>query len=447
MTYCGRIYPMVKAKLPKIAIVGRPNVGKSSLFNRIVGARTAIVESKSGTTRDRLYADIRLKDRSFTLIDTGGFEKAKPGEMAGLILKQLEKAIQEADIIAFVTDGAAGILPQDRDLAAALRKTSKKIYLVVNKIDDDSKMSSALEFFELGLGEPYAVSAANGAGVDRFLEELSGYTEKSDAVSAAKGVKVAIVGRPNVGKSSYINFILSEDRVIVHPTAGTTRDAVDTDFNYKDRDYVLIDTAGIRHNTKLNEAADFYGSVRSKEAIRRSDVAIAIIDGCDGLREDDARILEFIIEEGKGLIIAVNKWDLVRGAGMPEYKNMLIKKMSAIRNYPVTFISCKSGRNVRSSLDLIWPIYEKAGMTIRPGMLHGILESLNSAPEIRNRRVKFIFLAQTGQRPPAFVLMTRPKDFRMMNANLKRFAENFLRMAYDFEGVPLRLAIEKPSKH
>jgi len=298
---------MSNPNLPKLVIVGRPNVGKSSLFNSIVGARKAIVESSAGTTRDRIHADIKWKGKSFTIIDTAGFEDSNPDEMSGLVLKQLRKGIEEADVILFITDGIAGITPCDRDLASILRKTSKKIYLVVNKIDSKSDEARALDFFELGLGEPYAVSAMHSKGIDKLCDDLAKGIERSVAKPETEVVKVVIIGRPNVGKSSYLNTLLNEERVIVHSAAGTTRDAIDIDLKYKDRDYILIDTAGMRHNPGVDRAADFYGGVRSREAIRRSDVAIMLMDAREGPARDDARIVDSCLADGKALVIAVNR--------------------------------------------------------------------------------------------------------------------------------------------
>lgn len=448
---------MKRAGSPKVAIVGRPNVGKSSLFNRIVGARKAIVESTSGTTRDRIHADITWKGKGFTVIDTAGFdpsvnsgsnpedaegfEKAGSGDMAGLIMGQLKKGIEEADIILFVTDGMAGITPQDADLSSVLRKTSKKIYLAVNKIDKESDAGRALDFFELGLGEPYAISAMHGRGIERLCNDIVKGMGKAAERGVTPSVRVAIIGRPNVGKSSYLNCILSEDRVIVHPTAGTTRDAVDIDLNYKERDYVFIDTAGIRHNAKIKEAADFYGSVRSKEAIKRSDVAIVLLDGYEGLTKDDARVIELIIDEGKALIIAVNKWDLVKGTEMSKYRDRLIRQMNDIRNFPVVFISCKTGRNVRETLDLIWAAYERYRVTILPDKLAATLKSLNCDAEMVRRRINFRYLVQEGTMPPGFILGV--KGAGPEGDNTRRFAENFLRKAYDLEGVPIKVRFKK----
>ena len=431
----------MKNKLIKIAIVGRPNVGKSSLFNAIVGTRRAIVEPRSGTTRDRLYADIKWKDREFTLIDTGGFEAKRQDDMTELILKQLHVGIEEADIILFVTDGSAGITPQDTELASRLRKTSKKIYLVVNKIDDKSIAGRALEFFSLGLGDPYAVSATNHIGVDDLLDAAIDGIEQSIQAPAGKAVKVAIVGRPNVGKSSYLNALLKEERAIVHHIAGTTRDATDTDFNYKGKDYILIDTAGIRHDLKLKESADFYGSVRAREAIIRADVAMVLIDGFDGLREDDGRVIDFVIKSGKALVVAVNKWDLNEGVTDKKCKEMMIKKMNAIRNYPVVFMSCKTRRNVTASLDAIWLAYERAGAVITPEKLSDILDAINELGEVRYNNIKFKSIRQEKAMPPEFMLVS--KDVKSIKDNMKRQVENFLRSELDLEGVPIKVRFSR----
>lgn len=421
--------------------MGRPNVGKSSLFNAIVGSRKAIVESKSGTTRDRLYADIRWKDKEFTLIDTGGFEAKLHDDMTGLILKQLHAGIEEADIIFFVTDGSVGITPQDTELSSRLRKTSKKIYLVVNKIDDKSVSGKALEFFSLGLGDPYAVSATNGIGIDKLLDAAVVGIGQSGETSGEKAVKVAIVGRPNVGKSSYLNALLKEERAIVHHIAGTTRDATDTDFNYKGKDYILIDTAGIRHDLKIKESADFYGSVRAREAIKRADVALIIIDGFDGLREDDGRVIDFVIKSGKALVVAVNKWDLNEGISDKKCKEMLVKKMSAIKNYPVVFMSCKTRKNVTASLDAIWLAYGRSGAVATLEKLSDILEELNGLGEVRYHNIKFKSVRQDKAMPPEFTLIS--KSANLIKDNMKRQIENFLRTKLDLEGVPIKVRFSK----
>jgi GTP-binding protein len=434
---------MAKTDSPKIVIVGRPNVGKSSLFNRIIGSRKAIVESASGTTRDRLHADLSRKGRTFTIVDTGGFEPARPGQMAALVLAQLQRAIDEADALFLVTDSTAGVTPLDMEFAQRLRKTSKAIYLVANKVDAARGAGRIAEFFELGLGEPYAVSAASGSGVDRLLDDaarrLARFAEGPGPAPAARPpeIRVAIVGRPNVGKSSFLNAVFREERVIVHDEPGTTRDAIDTDFEYKGRRYVLVDTAGMRHNPKLREAADFFGSVRSREAVTRADAAIVMIDGFDGLREDDKRIIEYVIGRGKALVVAVNKWDLSEGVETARYRELLVAGLDPVRNYPVIFMSCKTKKNVLASLDAVYAACERSRAAVPAAELKKLLAGLAASGEIRTRRIKLAYLAQDGVTPPAFrigVSGTRAPD-----NNIKRFIENFLRRSRDFEGVPLRI--------
>lgn len=432
---------MTAGSHPKIVVVGRPNVGKSSLFNRMIGARKAIVEAASGTTRDRLHAELKIKGRTFTIVDTGGFEPAKPGAIAALVLRQLESAINEADIIFFVTDTASGLTPLDAELAGTLRKTSKKIYLVANKADDTSRAQDAAEFYSLGLGEPYPVSAVNGTGIERLLSDASSGIERDshdDAVpSGSAPVKVAIVGRPNVGKSSFVNAVFNEERVIVHEVPGTTRDAIDTDFAYKGTDYVLIDTAGMRHNTKLKEAADFFSSVRSKEAVKRCDAAIVMIDGFDGLREDDKRVIEYVIEEGKALVLAVNKWDLAKGADASLYGEMLIKSLNCIKNYPVIFMSCKTRRNVLSCIDAASAAYRRSGISIPPPELKNMLKEIGNTTEIKGRRLHLLYLRQEGSCPPRFIVGVH--GGRVPGESVKRFLENFFRRKFDLEGVPVKI--------
>lgn len=434
---------MKEPSLPKIAIVGRPNVGKSSLFNRIVGSRTAIVESSSGTTRDRLYAGIRWKGKRFTLIDTAGFEESGRGDMAELMLRQVRKGIEDADIILFVTDAGDGITADDRGLAAMLRKTSKKICLLVNKVDTDADAGKALEFFELGLGEPHAVSAMHNRGIEKVCNDLVKDIAKPAVAAAAAvpaatgGVKVAIIGRPNVGKSSFLNAILREERVIVHPVAGTTRDAIDTDFTYKGREYILIDTAGMRHNMKLKAPADFYGSVRSKEAVKRCDAAIVLIDAFEGLTKDDARIIELVIKEGKALVVAVNKWDLLKGVETAKYRESLVMEMRAIRDYPVIFMSCKTSRNIDPALDAAWAAYGRSRAVIPPDRLAETVAALNASPEIMARRIRFGRFEQEGTLPPRFAINVRSSA--PLSEPLKRYVENFVRRSYDLEGAPVTI--------
>ena len=432
---------MEKTVHPKIAIVGRPNVGKSSLFNSIIGSRKAIVDSVSGTTRDRLHADIKWKGKTFTIVDTGGFEAATKGDIARHVLRQLDTAIKEADIIFFVTDVVDGVVHQDVELSERLRKTSKRIYLVVNKADDRSSATKGMEFFELGLGEPYLVSANNGTGIKKLLDDAAGPMERMQAGDETAAVRVAIVGRPNVGKSSYLNAILNEDRTIVDATAGTTRDSIDTDFFYKDRKYVLIDTAGIKHNIKLIESADFYASVRAKESIKRCDVAIVFIDGFEGLKEDDMRVIDIAIKEGKALIIAVNKWDLTKNVATSAYTELFMKKMGIARKFPILFMSCKTGSGVSSSLDVIWSVYERSKTVFTPGELTAMRQALNEDREIRNKRIKFLYLAQKGTQPPAFALGV--KNVKILGQNTRNYVENFFRKARDFTGVPIIINYDK----
>ena len=434
---------MKKTTKQKIAIVGRPNVGKSSIFNRIVGSRKAIVEAASGTTRDRLYADIKWKGKTFTIVDTGGFEASRKDaiDITRLVLNQLDTAIKEADIIFFVTDITAGVVHQDVELAERLRKTSNRIYLVVNKADDKSSVNKGLEFFELGLGDPYLVSANNGTGIEKLLDDAAGPMKKAETVDEVDAVRVAIIGRPNVGKSSYLNVILKEERTIVNSTAGTTRDSVDTDFFYKDRNYVLIDTAGIRHDAKITRSADFYGVVRSRESIKHCDAAIVLIDGFEGLKEDDARIIDAIIKEGKALVIAVNKWDLAEGVAAPIYRDLLIKKMNAAKNFPILFMSCKTGSGVMPSLDAIWSACERSKTVLAHEELTALRKALNEDREIIGKRIKFLYLVQKGTKPPAFVLGV--KDAGMVKQNTKKYVENFFRRKRDFVGVPVIISYDK----
>jgi GTP-binding protein len=426
---------MVSTSHKKIAIVGRPNVGKSSLFNRIVGHRKAIVESASGTTRDRLSADIAWKGKVFTLVDTGGFDPESGGDLARAVSRQLDAAIDKADMIFFVTDVTAGVLPQDMDLSERIRRASKKALLVANKADDASKEADASEFFGLGMGEPYAVSAANGSGIKKLMDDAASMIDKTGRALKADTVRIAIVGRPNVGKSSYVNSLLSAERVIVHQDPGTTRDAIDTEFDYKGRPCVIIDTAGIRHNPKLEESADFYGTVRSREAIKRSDAAIIIIDGFEGLREDDLRVIDLVISHGKALVIAVNKWDLAEGAVMSGYREMILRKMGALKDYPVVFISCKTRKNILKCVDEAWAAFERSGRRVSQDGLKSIMRSLNGSAELASKRMRFKYIRQESVSPPVFAVGL--KGAGPLPANIKGYVNNFFRRSSDYFGVPI----------
>lgn len=425
---------VVRYSFPKVAIVGRPNVGKSSLFNRIVGFRKAIVEPSTGTTRDRLFADVKWKGKNFTLIDTGGFKVEREDLISKLVLRQLEMAIKESDIIFFVVDARSGILPQDKEIALKLRKTSKKIYLVVNKVDDKKAEEWEFDFFELGLGKPFLLSAMHNYRVDKLLNDLALAIEKND-LKQLEEIKVAIIGRPNVGKSSYLNTLLNEERVIVHPIAGTTRDSIDTKFNYKGKNYIIIDTAGIRHPKKIKEAVDFYGTLRSKETIKRSDIAIVILDGYDGLREDDSKIIDLVLKEGKGLIVAVNKWDLVKGFEMSKYKEMLLRAMGSLNNFPIIFISSKTGRNVKEGLDLVDEVYANYTKSLPAYKLNETIQLVNNCAHVKRKGIKFGYITQVGIAPPKFIAFANRA--KMIEENLRNFLENFLRKSYDFKGVPI----------
>jgi GTP-binding protein len=298
-----------------------------------------------------------------------------------------------------------------------------------------------MEFFELGLGDPYLVSANNGTGIEKLLDDVAKPMESARHGDDVSAVKVAIVGRPNVGKSSYLNAIFKEERVIVNSVAGTTRDSIDTDFFYKDRSYVLIDTAGIRHNAKMTEPADFYANVRARESIKRCDAAVVLIDGFEGVKEDDMRIIDIIIKEGKALVIAINKWDLTEGVSMSVYNEMIVKKMNAAKDFPILFMSCKTGRGVASSLDVIWSAYERSKTALSPEELTSLRKALNEDLEIRTKRIKVIYLAQKGTQPPNFKLGI--KNIRSLNQNTRKYIENFFRRMRDFTGVPITISYDK----
>ena len=429
-----------KSDFPVVSIVGRPNVGKSSLFNRFVGKRHAVVEEKEGTTRDRNEKLIKLKDKTLTLVDTGGF-LPEADKISSLIKKQIEKAIYYSDILIFVCDGSSGLLPLDMDLANFLRKSGKKIILVVNKIDNEKMKEELFDFYKLGLGEPFGISCSQNRGVNDLIDEVSDVVPvHSEAmIEREHPIKIAIVGRPNVGKSSFLNKVLEEERVIVHDEPGTTRDSIDSYFKKDGILFLLIDTAGIRHKRKVKSAVDVYSMMRARDSIDRSDVSILLIDGLEGVRNDDTKIFDYIVEQGKGCILVVNKWDLVKDIEMARYMNAVLRKMPCARNFPVFFISAKSGRNVLKAFNLVKVTKTNSDLFINTSTLKAFLKEIK--PEevriSRRKRIpKFYYMIQASTSPKEFVIFVN--DPKKVTNSHTSFIENRLRESFPLEGVPIK---------
>jgi GTP-binding protein len=430
---------------PLVAIVGRPNVGKSTLFNRLVGQRVAIVQDTPGITRDRVYGECEWRGRTFRVVDTGGLGMGEAEPFHNEIREQAELAIEEADVILFVTDVNEGLSPIDRELADMLRRSGKPVLVVVNKADNEKRELSAPEFYELGLGEVFAVAAHQGRGVGDLLDTLV------EALPAAVGaeetdeerIRLAIVGRPNVGKSSLLNAIVGDERSIVSEVPGTTRDAVDVPFELGDQQFLLVDTAGIRRPGKVQGSVEFYMVLRAERALERADVAILVIDGASGLMDGDKRVAGLASEKGRGCVVFVNKWDLVRGISVKEFWAEVRRQMAFLEYAPAVFGSALKGQGVRELLDAAADVANNHAMRISTGELNRVLrEAVERRPyTARGRELKLLYATQVAVKPPTFVLFVN--DPKLVHFSYLRYLQNQLRAAFGFQGTPLRLQVRK----
>ena len=428
---------------PIVAIVGRPNVGKSTLFNKIAGERISIVKDTPGVTRDRIYADVSWLDYNFTLIDTGGIEPDSSDMILSRMREQAQIAIDTADVIIFLTDVRQGLVDADSKVADLLRRSAKPVVLVVNKVDDfDKLMADVYEFYNLGIGEPYPVSAASMLGLGDMLDEVvkffpaSAKSEKED-----ERPKIAIIGKPNVGKSSLVNKLACEERVIVSDIAGTTRDAVDTDVRYNGREYVFIDTAGLRRKSKVKEEIERYSIIRAVSAVERADVAILVIDATEGVTEQDAKIAGIAHERGKGLIITVNKWDAIEkdNSTVKEHTEKIRQVLSFVPYAELLFISVKSGQRVNKLYDLIDMVIENNSMRVATGVLNEIVMeavAMHQPPSDKGKRLKIYYVTQVAVKPPTFVLFVNDKS--LMHFSYTRYLENQIRDTFGFRGTALK---------
>jgi GTPase len=436
---------------PIIAIVGRPNVGKSTFFNRLVGQRKAIVEDQPGVTRDRNYAEASYEDCPFILIDTGGFEPTSSDRIQQQIKEQVEVAIQEADLILFLMDGKEGLNPTDEEVAGYLRKVTKPTFYVVNKIDGERQEGSVMDFYRLGVSPLYSVSAEHGRGIgdlmDEVIKTLPPGLAEPERIEA--GIRVAIVGRPNVGKSSLLNKLIGRPRAIVDSTPGTTRDTLDTPLLREGRKYVFIDTAGIRRKSKVTERVEKFSAIKALKSLERCDVALVLIDGFEGLTEQDARIAEFAEESGRALILVVNKWDLVQKETqtMEEYKERIRRDMKTLDYVPALFISAMTGQRVSYLLQTIDEVMAEHRKRITTGELNTWLrETVESypPPAFHNRPVKLLFISQVSTAPPTFILFVN--EPLGLGESYQRYLLRRLREKYGFAGTPLRLHLRKRKK-
>ena len=436
---------------PIIAVVGRPNVGKSTLFNKLIGSRLAIVEDKPGITRDRLYAEAEWLNQQFTLIDTGGLDPEDETFIAKQVYHQAELAMETADVILFLVDGKAGVLEADRTVANTLRKVKKKVLLVVNKIDSPDKHEQNIyEFYELGLGTPIPISAGQALGLGDMLDEIVNLFPKQEEQEEEEDIiKVAIVGKPNVGKSSLINRILGEDRVIVSDIPGTTRDAVDSPFEKDGNKYVLIDTAGLRKKSKIRENIERYSIVRAVSAVERADVCILLIDAEEGITEQDTKIAGIAHERGKAAIVAVNKWDAVEKDThtMKKFSNEIDTELAYMPYAPKLFISAKTGQRVDKLFELIYSVYQNNAMRISTGLLNDVIieaTAVHQPPTDKGKALRIYYATQVSVKPPTFILFVN--DSKLMHFSYKRFLENRLRDAFGFGGTPIHFIVRERDK-
>lgn len=431
-----------------VAIVGRPNVGKSTLFNALAGEMISIVKDTPGVTRDRIYADVTWLDKTFTMVDTGGIEPDSKDIILSQMREQAEIAIQTADVIVFITDVRQGLVDADSKVADMLRRSKKPVVLVVNKVDNFEKfMPDVYEFYNLGIGEPIPVSAASRLGIGDMLEEVCRhFPEGSDEEEEDDRPRVAIVGRPNVGKSSIINKLLGEDRVIVSDIAGTTRDAVDTEIKRNGKEYVLIDTAGLRRKAKIKEELERYSIIRTVSAVERADVVVVVIDATEGVAEQDAKIAGIAHERGKGVIIAVNKWDAIEKNDKTIYEHTKrIKEILAYMPYAeLLFISAKSGQRLNKLFDLIDVVIENQTLRIATGVLNEIMAeavALQQPPSDKGKRLRLYYITQVAVKPPTFVIFVNDKE--LMHFSYTRYIENKIREAFGFKGTSLKFIIRE----
>jgi len=428
---------------PIVAIVGRPNVGKSTFFNYVCGKRISIVEDTPGVTRDRIYAETERRNRKFTLIDTGGIEPYSEDRIMQQMRRQAEVAIELADVIVFMVDAKEGMTASDKEIASMLRKTSKPVILVANKVDNiGDPPPEVYEFYNLAMGDVETVSSIHGLGMGDLLDRIYSFLpdEKQDDTEEDV-IKVAVVGKPNSGKSSLVNRITGEERVIVSDIPGTTRDAIDTYVERNGGKFVLIDTAGIRRKNKITENIERYSVLRSWTAIERSDVCVIMIDAQDGVTEQDAKIAGYAHEQGKASVIVINKWDLIeKGTGtMEEYRKKIMEKLSFMQYAPVLFISVKTGQRVHRLLELVKFVYEQASLRISTGMLNDLLNEATAMvqpPSDKGKRLKLFYAVQSAVRPPTFIIFMN--DTELFHFSYERYLENQLRKSYGFEGTPIR---------
>jgi len=445
--YQHRIGSTIMRK-PIVAIIGRPNVGKSTLFNALAGERISIVKDYPGVTRDRIYADVKWLNTQFTLIDTGGIEPDSKNEMFAYMRQQAQIAIDTADVIIFLVDVRQGLVDADSKVADMLRRSNKPIVLVVNKVDNFEKlMPDVYEFYNLGIGDPIPISASSKLGFGDMLDEVVKYFKTTyDADEEDDRPRIAIIGKPNVGKSSIVNKLVGENRVIVSDIAGTTRDAIDTPIRRNNKEYILIDTAGLRRKSKVKEDIERYSIIRTVTAVERSDVAVLVIDATEGVTEQDAKIAGIAHERGKGIIIAVNKWDMIEKDNntVKKYTSDIKEILSFIPYAEVIFISAVTGQRLNKLFDIIEKVIQNQNLRISTGVLNEILAeaiALQQPPSDKGKQLKVYYITQVAVKPPTFVIFVN--DSKLMHFSYLRYIENKIREAFGFAGTSLKFFVRE----
>lgn len=432
---------------PTVALVGRPNTGKSTLFNRLIGGREAIVSDKAGTTRDRHFGDATWNGREFWLVDTGGLVPDSQETMDKAIRAQVERAVAEADLVVLLVDGRDGLNPIDADIAKRLRQSGREVLLAVNKLDDLREQDARHAFHELGLGEPWPVSASSGKGTGDLLDEIVKRLPEQAADEEQDAIRVAVVGRPNAGKSSLVNRLLGEERLVVTPIAGTTRDAIDTAFAYHGHRLVFVDTAGLRRKAKVEEDLEFYSAIRTERAVARADVCVLVVDAERGMHNQDLRIATAAWEHGAGLIVVVNKWDLIPEKDANTAKRgqeLLIEKAPFLEHVPFIYGSAVTGQRVRKVLDLILEVAEARDRRVATAEVNEVLQALldrNAPPQKEGEAVKLLYASQIRTRPPTFaIICNRPEA---VPEAYQRYLVRGFRKAWGFTGAPVRLKLNR----
>lgn len=433
---------------PVVAIVGRPNVGKSTLFNALAGEMISIVKDTPGVTRDRIYADVSWLNHEFTLIDTGGIEPDTRDVILSQMREQAQTAIDTADVIVFITDVRQGLVDSDSKVADMLRRSGKPVILVVNKVDSfDKFMHDVYEFYNLGIGEPVPISASSKLGLGDMLDKVTAYFPKHTGEEEEDDrPRIAIVGKPNVGKSSIVNKLLGENRVIVSEVAGTTRDAIDTEIMHQGKEYIFIDTAGLRRKNKIKEELERYSIIRTVTAVERCDVVLMVIDAVEGVTEQDAKIAGIAHERGKGMVIVVNKWDAIEkhDKTMKEYEGKVRQTLSYLPYAEIMYVSAKTGQRLNKLYEVIDMVIENQTLRVATGVLNEIMTeavAMHQPPSDKGKRLKLYYITQVSVKPPTFVIFVNDKE--LMHFSYTRYLENKIREAFGFKGTPLKFFIRE----